>query len=117
MFVSLMNRALVLLVAVNVLVVAFGGLFAYSDLYMRTYETRSHTNTRVVSVEYGLLVYRPTYEYYDIKPEVTRISRGSWAFDFFQLAIFVMVIADIGWYLAKRQTKQVALTDENAEGI
>lgn len=105
-----MNRALVLLVAVNVLVIAFGGLFAHSDLYIRNYETRSHTNTRVVGVEYGLLVYRPTYEYYDIRPEITRISPGSWAFDFFQLSVLIMAIADVVWiYFKRKELKQTAI--------
>ena len=104
-----MNRALVLFVVVNVLVVACGGLFAYSDLYMRNYETRSHTNTRVVGVEYGLLAYRPTYEYYDIRPEVTQVVRGSWAFDFFQLSILVMAIADVVWiYFKRKESEQTA---------
>ena len=98
-----MNRALVLLVAVNVLVIAFGGLFAYSDLYLREYDTRWHLNTKVIAVEYGPLAYRPTYEYYDITPQKTVITHGSLTLDFFQLSILIMAIADVVWIYSKRK--------------
>ena len=80
--------------------------FCASDFYMRNYETRSHTNTRIVDVEYGLLAYRPTYEYYDITPQKTVITRGSLTLDFFQLSILIMAIADVVWIYFKRKESE-----------
>lgn len=97
----------VLFVAVNVFVMAFGGFIAYSDLYIREYSTRNHANTTVIGVKYSPLAYRPTYEYYeDIKGETTyAVSEGSWTLDFFQLSIVIAVIGSLLWHLSTRQKK------------
>ncbi len=99
-----MNRNfIVLFVAVNVLIIGLGGFLAYSDLYMREYSVRSHTNTEVIEVEYFPLGYLPTYEYYDKGLEKTVVSRGSWTLDFFQISVLVMAIADVMWLLSQRK--------------
>ena len=98
-----MNRNFIFLfVAVNVLIIGLGGFLAYSDLYLRQYDTRWHLNTTVIDVEYVPLLYRPTYEYYDISLEKTVVTRGSWILDFFQLSVLIMVIADIMWLLPQK---------------
>lgn len=94
----------VLLVLVNVLVIGFGGVLAFSDLNNRTYSTITHSTTRVVSVEYGVLSYRPTYQYYDRGASQVVIVQGSWTFDFFQFAILIMVIFDIRWIYVNKQS-------------
>jgi hypothetical protein len=97
----------VLFVAVNVLVVVCGGFLAYSDLYIREYSIRTHSDTAVIDVEYSLLVYRPTYEYYqDSGGALTYVvSVGSWTLDFFQLSIVVAVVASLLWFLSTTRTK------------
>jgi hypothetical protein len=49
------TNPVVFLIAVNVFVIGFGGGLAFSDLNTRTHSTISHSTTRVVSVEYGIL--------------------------------------------------------------
>jgi hypothetical protein len=97
------HKFFTLFIAVNVLIVTLGGFLAYSDLYLREYDTRWHANTKVIDVEYAPLVYRPTYEYYDIYPEKTVVSLDSWTVDFFQLSIIIMAIADLVWISSKRE--------------
>ena len=98
-----MNRNfIVLFVAVNVLTIGLGGFLAYSELYMREYSVRSHTNTEVIEVEYSPLGYTPTYEYYDNGLKKTVVTRGSWTLDFFQLSILIMAIADVMWFLSQK---------------
>lgn len=99
-----MNRFFVLFV-VNFLVVALGGFLAYSDLNLRQYDTREHLNTTVVDVEYAPLLYRPIYEYHDIRPQEIMISHGSWTVDFLQLAILVMAIVDLSWIYLRYKKK------------
>ncbi|MCW8802413.1 MAG: hypothetical protein OQK81_03570 [Candidatus Bathyarchaeota archaeon] len=94
----------VLLVLVNVFVIGFGGVLAFSDLNTRTYSTLTHSTTRVVSVEYGVLSYRPTYQYYDRGPAQVVVVQGSWTFDFLQFAIFVMAIVDVRWIYVNKQS-------------
>ena len=93
----------VLLILVNVLVVGFFGVLAFSDLNIRNYSTISHSTTRVVSVEYGVLSYRPTYQYYDRGQDQVIVTQGSWTFDFFQFAVLVMAIVDIRWFYINKQ--------------
>jgi hypothetical protein len=97
----------VLFVAVNVLIVALGGFLAYSDLYIREDTSRTHENTTVIGVEYSLLAYRPTYEYYEVGNGETAyvVSEGSWTLDFFQVSIIIMVIGSLLWHLSTRQKK------------
>jgi len=97
------NNPVVLLVLVNVLVIGFYGVLAFSDLNTRTYSINSHSTTRVVSVEYGVLSYRPTYQYYDRGQDQVMVTQGSWTFDFFQFAILVMAIVDIRWFYVNKQ--------------
>ena len=97
------RNAAVLLVLVNVLVVGFCGVLAYSDLNTRVYSIKSHSTTRVVSVEYGVLSYLPTYQYYDRGQDQVMVTQGSWTFDFFQFAVVVMVIVDIRWFYVNKQ--------------
>jgi len=98
-----MNRNfIVLFVAVNALIIGLGGFLAYSDLYMREYSGRSHTNTEVIEVEYSILGYTPTYEYYDNGLEKTVVTRGSWTLDFLQVSVLIMVIADVMWLLSQK---------------
>jgi hypothetical protein len=96
-------RFFTLLIVVNVVVVTLGGFLAYSDLYLRKYDTRWHANTTVIDVEYAPLVYRPTYKYYDIHPGKTVVTIGSWTGDFFQLSIIIIVIADLVYILLKKR--------------
>ena len=93
----------VLLVLVNALVIGVGGVLAFSDLNTRVYSTSSHSTTRVVSVEYGVLSYRPTYQYFDRGQDQVIIAQGSWTFDFLQFAILVMTIVDIRWIYINKQ--------------
>lgn len=103
------NNPVVLLVLVNVLVIGFCGVLAFSDLNLRAYSTNSHSTTRVVSVEYGVLCYRATYQYYDRALDQVMITQGSWTFDFLQFAVLVIVIVDIRWFYGNRQ--ELGLTD------
>jgi hypothetical protein len=96
----------VLFVAVNVLVVAFGGCFVCYDLYLREYSTRTHDDTAVIEVEYSLLMYRPTYEYYENRQTAYVVSKGSWTLDCFQLSIVIAVIGSLSWHLSRRQNKE-----------
>jgi len=96
-------NAVVLLVVANVLVIGFGSLLAYSDLNVRTYDVKSHLNTQVVSVEYGILSYCPTYQYYDKTQEQVMVTQGSWTLDYLQLAILVMAVVDIRWIYVSKQ--------------
>ncbi len=93
----------VLLVLVNIFVIGVGGVLAFSDLNTRAYSTISHSTTRVVSVEYGVLSYRPTYQYFDRGQDQVIIAQGSWTFDFLQFAILVMAIVDIRWIYINKQ--------------
>jgi hypothetical protein len=93
----------VLLVLVNFLVIGFGGLLSFSDLNTRTYSTVSHSTTRVVSVECGVLCYRPTYQYFDRGQDQVMVTQGSWSFDFLQFAILVMAIVDVRWIYVNKQ--------------
>jgi hypothetical protein len=97
------HKVFTLLIIANVVIVTFGGFLAYSDLYLRKYDTRWHANTTVIDVEYVPLVYRPTYKYYDIRPGKTVVTIGSWSVDFFQLSIIIMAIADLGYISSKRE--------------
>ncbi|MCW4022133.1 MAG: hypothetical protein NWF02_03085 [Candidatus Bathyarchaeota archaeon] len=94
----------VLLVLANVLVIGFGGVLAFSDLNTRTYSIRAHSTTRVVSVEYGVLCYRPTYQYFDRGQDQVMVAQGSWSFDFLQFAILVMAIVDVRWIYFNKQS-------------
>lgn len=93
----------VLLIAVNVFVIGFGGVLAFSDLNTRTYSTNSHSTTRVVSVEYGVLSYLPTYQYFDKSQDQVMLTQGSWTFDFLQFTILVMAIVDVRWIYVNKQ--------------
>jgi hypothetical protein len=99
----------VLFVAVNVLILVFGGFLAYSDLYIRKDTSRYHENTTLVDVEYSPLAYRPTYQYYEVdqnkEPMYVVVTEGSWTLDFFQLSIIVTAIVDLLWLLYIRQKK------------
>jgi len=97
------GNTVVLLVIVNVLVIGFGGLLAYSDLNIRMYDVKSHLNTQVVSVEYGVLSYCPTYQYFDRGLDQIVITQGSWTLDYLQLAILVMAIIDVRWIYVNKQ--------------
>lgn len=79
----------------NILTISLGAFLAYSDLNLRQYDTREHLNTTVTDVEYSVLFYRPTYEYYDKRPAKIMETTGSWTFDFFQSSIFLMAIVDV----------------------
>jgi hypothetical protein len=97
----------VLFVAVNVLILTFGGFLAYSDLYTREYSRRTHEDTALIGVEYLPLAYRPTYEYYEARNGETTyvVSEGSWTLDFFQSSIIITVIGSLLWLLSTRQKK------------
>ena len=97
----------VLLVLVNVLVIGLGGVLAYSDLNIRVYDVKNHLSTRVVSVEYGVLSYRPTYQYYDIPQDKVMVTQGSWSFDFLQFAVIVMAVVDVRWIYVNRQEHEI----------
>jgi hypothetical protein len=102
------RNSIVLFVAVNVLILVFGGFLAYSDLYIRKDTSRNHENTTLIDVEYSLLAYRPTYQYTEIinyEPAYIVVTEGSWTLDFFQLSIIVMAIVDLLWLLYIRQKK------------
>ena len=92
-----------LLVAVNVLVIGFCWLLVYSDLNMRAYDFKTHLSTRVVSVEYGVLSYRPTYQYYDNSQNKIVTTEGSWTLDYFKLASIIIAIIDVRWIYVNRQ--------------
>ncbi|HDQ05417.1 MAG TPA: hypothetical protein ENN36_01680 [Candidatus Bathyarchaeota archaeon] len=98
----------VLFVAVDILILVLGGFFVYSDLYMREYGARTHRNTTVIGVDYSLLSYRPTYEYYEVIGGETKyvVSAGSWALDFFQLSSIVVAVSLL-WLLYMRQKKAI----------
>ena len=102
-----MNRNfIVLLIAANVLIIGLGGLLAYSDLYAREYSGWTHTNTEIIEVEYSPLGYRPTYEYYDVQPNKTVVTHGSWTLDFFQVSVLVMAIADVIWFISNKKREE-----------
>ena len=105
-----MNRNFVVLfVAANVLMIALGGVFTYSDLYVRRDTSRYHENTEVIGVEYSLLCYRPIYEYDEIVSGETVyvVSEGSWTLDFLQSSIIVAAIACLLYVLSARQTSEL----------
>lgn len=98
-----MNRNfIVLFFGVNVLIIGLGGVIAYSDLYLREYSGRSHTNTKVIEVEYSPLGYTPTYEYYDNGLGKIVVSRGSWTLDILQVSVLIMAITDVMWLLSQK---------------
>ena len=96
----------VFLVAVDILILVFGGFLAYADLYMRPDTSRYHENTTLVDVEYSPLAYRPTYHYTEVdvhqEPLYDVVTQGSWTLDFFQISIIVVVVSLL-WLLATRQ--------------
>ncbi|WNZ29704.1 MAG: hypothetical protein IAX21_02200 [Candidatus Bathyarchaeota archaeon] len=100
---------LVLLVAVNVLIIGFCGVLVYSDLNMREYDIKNHLSTRVVLVEYSILSYRPTYQYFDIKQQQVIVTEGSWTLDYLQVSSLFMAVVDIRWIFANKQ--KLGLTD------
>ena len=101
-----MDRNLVVLfIAINVVVVAFGGILSYADVYMKNYTGTSHENTEITDVEYGLLVYRVTYQYYDVKQKETAVTVASWTLDCLQLSILVVAVVDLLWVLFEKQKK------------
>jgi len=92
----------VLFVAVDILILALGGFFVYSDLYIRKDTSRNHENTTVTEVEYSLLSYRPTYEYYEVvagEAAYVVVTTGSWTLDFFQLSIMRLPSVYYGFYI------------------
>ncbi|MCW4034768.1 MAG: hypothetical protein NWF03_05330 [Candidatus Bathyarchaeota archaeon] len=93
-------------VAVNVLVVVIGGVLSYSDVNLKTYTGASHQNTQVTGVEYSPLMYRATYQYYDVKDGQTVVTVGSWTLDFLQVVVLVIVVVDLLWFLFEKQKGQ-----------
>jgi hypothetical protein len=103
----------VLFVALDILILVFGGFFAYSDLYLRRDTSRNHAGTSLINVEYSALAYRPTYEYTEIvnyEPAYVVVTEGSWTLDFFQISIIVVAVSLL-WLLSTRQKDSGKQTD------
>jgi hypothetical protein len=97
----------VLFVAVDILILVFGGFLVYSDLYMRKDMSLNHENTTLIEVEYSPLSYRPTYDYWELdsvtkEPLHVVVTEGSLTLDFFQISIIAVVISLL-WLLSTRQ--------------
>jgi hypothetical protein len=104
----------VFFVAVDILILVFGGFFAYADLYMRQDTSRYHENTTLIDVAYSPLAYRPTYQYTEVdvhqEPLYEVVTEGSWTLDFFQISVIAVVVTLL-WILATRQKNTEKQTD------
>ncbi|PVX23534.1 MAG: hypothetical protein CW691_10380 [Candidatus Bathyarchaeum sp.] len=112
-----MNRNFVMMaIVVNVLVVVFGGVLSYSDVNSKTYTGSAHQNTQIIDVEYSPLMYRATYQYYDMKDQQTVVTVGSWSLDFLQVSILVIAVADLLLLLFEKQKGQkIDVQNETAQ--
>lgn len=81
------KRTLLLIAFVDVVLLLFGRLILYCDLWLRSYKP--------VKVEWYLLGYRPTYVVRGI------VLRGSWTLDLLQVSIVIAVIVSLVMWFAK----------------
>lgn len=84
------RKTLAFLLLVNAVVISFGALIVYYDLWMRRYSSPPYELIKPIKVDWYFLGYHPTYRTYD-----GYVLRGSWTLDFLQLSVIVMAIADV----------------------
>lgn len=93
------KRTLLLIAFIDVVLLLFGRLIVYCDLWLRSYKP--------VKVEWYLLGYRPTYVVKGI------VLRGSWTLDLLQVSVVIAVIVGLVLWFAKSRVCSLTASSQS----